>query len=76
MGSDTPPMPPREDGAIRNARIDGIAIALDLRFGEAGAALLPEIRQIDDPERLARIMAGIGAAATPAEVRAIYAEQR
>lgn len=67
------PDQPRDDGVIRAARIDGIAIALGLKFGDAGEELLAEIRRIEDPAILRAIMDGIGAAATPEEVRAIYA---
>lgn len=73
MLSDTAPERPREDGAIRAARIDGIAIALGLKFDDAAATLLPEIRRIEDVATLEAIMAAIGPAATAADVRAVYA---
>lgn len=75
MPDENAPDQPRDDGVIRAARIDGIAIALGLKFGDAGDDLLAEIRQIEDPAILGSIMAGIGAADTPDAVRAIYAAQ-
>ena len=49
-----------------------IALGLDLKFGEAGSALLPEISDISDPVRLQSIIARIKTAQSPAEVRAVY----
>src|SRR4029079_13037008 len=53
--------------------VEGIASGLDIRFGAAGAALLPEVRQITDPEVLRAILGRIKTATTIEEVRAVYA---
>ena len=51
---------------------EGIAAILDIRFGAAGAALLPEVQQITDSDILRAIMERIKTATTIEEVRAIY----
>lgn len=61
--------------AVANAHIEGIAVALELKFGDAGTALVPEIRQIDDSELLHAILMHIKTAATPDDVRALYADR-
>lgn len=62
--------------AVRDRTLDGIAGMLDLKFGDAGTALLSEIRRIEDPELLHTILMSIKAADTPDDIRAIYAAQR
>jgi len=62
----------REQGEIRGM-ISGIATVLEVKFGDAGLALLPEIRQIADAAILQAILDRIKVAATPGEVRAAYA---
>ena len=53
--------------------LEGIEYMLELKFGETGTALLPEVRQIADPEILRAIMQRIKTATTIEEVRAVYA---
>jgi hypothetical protein len=52
--------------------LEGLAVALDLRFGEAGVALLPELRQITDPEVLQQVAARIKTAASVEDLRQVY----
>ena len=52
--------------------VEGIAAMLDLKFGAAGAALMPEIQEIGDLATLERLLQAIKQAATLDEVRAAY----
>ncbi|MFP4439940.1 MAG: hypothetical protein ACLFVO_22115 [Chloroflexaceae bacterium] len=65
-----------EKGLERGRReelLAGIALALDLKFGDEGLALLPEIRHISEVTRLQAIRDQIKAAGTPEELRQVYA---
>ncbi len=57
----------------REELLAGIALALDLKFGDAGLALLPEIQRISEVARLQTIRDRIKAAGTPEELRQVYA---
>lgn len=52
--------------------LDGLAVALDLKFGAAGTALLPELEQITDPEVLRRVAERIKTAASVEDLRQVY----
>ncbi|MFN8513081.1 MAG: cytosolic protein [Chloroflexia bacterium] len=54
--------------------IESIATALEVKFGAAGLVLIPEIRQIVEPDRLRVILARCMTASSPEEVRAVYAD--
>jgi hypothetical protein len=54
-------------------RLEGLETALDIKFQEAGLALMPELRKIDDPDRLAAILQAVRKAASLDEVRALLA---
>jgi len=51
----------------------GIEATLKVKFGEPGLQLMPEIRQIKDNEKLEAILDAVGTAATPEELRRIWA---
>ncbi|MFM7583438.1 MAG: hypothetical protein ACKO9F_12080 [Caldilinea sp.] len=53
----------------------GIRLGLKLKFGLAGAALMPEVAQIEDVALLQTIGDAIELAATPDEVRQVYRRQ-
>jgi hypothetical protein len=54
----------REEGLLA-----GIAVALRIKFGQSGLALLPEIRQIDDVGLLQTILDGVPQADSPDALR-------
>ena len=57
----------------RQELLSGIELALELRYGLAGLALMPEIRSIALVETLSAVRDGIRTAETPADLRQIYA---
>jgi hypothetical protein len=46
---------------------------LELKFGEAGLALLPEINEIQDMEKLEQVLEAMKTAASPEELRRVWA---
>ena len=53
--------------------LDGIALALDLKFGEAAAPVIAEVRQLTDLALLEAILGQIKTAATLDDLRRMYA---
>jgi hypothetical protein len=53
--------------------LDGIALALDLKFGDAAAPVTAEVRQLTDLALLEAILAQIKTAATLDDIRRVYA---
>ncbi|NJL04037.1 MAG: cytosolic protein [Chloroflexaceae bacterium] len=60
-----------QQGRVQGLR-DGIQLALDLKFGAAGVALMPDIARLHDPEILAAVLVAIKPATTPEQVRVVY----
>ena len=56
----------------RAGLLTGIEVALDLKFGAAGLALMPEIRAIWDLPLLEAVLSAIRDAANVEELRAVY----
>jgi hypothetical protein len=54
----------------------GIEVALGVKFGAAGLELMPELRQIRDPELLGKVLARIKAAASPDDLRRVWTRKR
>ncbi|MFH7024435.1 MAG: hypothetical protein ACHBN1_03315 [Heteroscytonema crispum UTEX LB 1556] len=52
--------------------LSAIELGLELKFGNEGLELLPEISQIEDIEMLQAIKSGIRTVNTLAELRSIY----
>jgi hypothetical protein len=66
----------REEGRQEGRReelLAGLEVALELKFGAAGLALLPEIKQIAQVDRLKAIQQALRGAATPEELRRLWA---
>ena len=53
--------------------IDGITLALEIRFGDAAATLITEIRQITDLAVLEQLLTSVRSATTPDDVCRVYA---
>lgn len=58
---------------VEKGLLEGIEVLLRVKFGAEGSQLLPEIRQISDLERLRAVLQAIETAATPEELRRVYA---
>jgi len=54
-------------------RVEGIEVALQIKFGERGDTLMPEIRAIESVEKLDAVLHAIGGATDPDELRQIWA---
>lgn len=67
-----PAREPTPEERLRRSLLSGIELALELKFGPAGLALLPDIRQLTDAALLETILASIKAANTPEDVRLVY----
>ena len=64
-----------QEGQVQGSRsglLTGIEVALDLKFGAAGLALLPEIRAIADVVLLRAVLSAIRDAASVDALRAVY----
>jgi predicted transposase YdaD len=58
---------------LEKGRLEGLRLALKLKFGEAGLDLMPEIAKIEDPAALEKLFQAIETAATPEHLRPIWA---
>ena len=61
----------KKEGLIEGL-LEGIKLGLDLKFGNEGLQLLPEISQIQDIEALKEIQSGIKQAGSTEELRSVY----
>lgn len=59
----------------RRALEDGIEALLEVRFGDAGAQLLPEIRSLADVRLLQTVLSTLKTAATTEEIRALWIDR-
>lgn len=69
----TPQRIGRQEGR-QEALVEGIAVALELKFGEAGLGLLPEVRKIENVEKLLAVLKAIRTAASPDDLRRMWSE--
>ena len=58
----------------REGLLMGIEAVLDVKFGAPGLALLPEIRQIKDPDVLREILQAVKQADNPEALRRVWAK--
>jgi len=54
----------------------GIDVSLEVKFGAAGQALLPELRELQDHELLWDVLQAIKTAASPDELRRVWARKQ
>ena len=59
--------------AVATGRLEGIEAILRVRFRDAGSQLMPEIRLINDAEQLEKILHAAETAASPEELRKLWA---
>jgi hypothetical protein len=53
--------------------LKGIEVSLEVKFGAAGLDLLPEIRPLEDGEKRAAVLDAIKTAASPEDLRKVWA---
>ncbi len=56
--------------------LQGIEVALDMKFGAEGLELMPELREIRDHELLGKILAKIKTANSPDDLRRVWTRKR
>jgi hypothetical protein len=66
----TPEWVGRMDGLLQ-----GIRASLDIKFGEAGLALMPEIERLEEPDQLQVVLRAIKGASSPEELRQLWKPQ-
>lgn len=64
-----------QEQEMRKVLLESIELDLELKFGAAGLALMPEIRPLTERKLLQAIHDSIKAASTPNELRRIYAAE-
>jgi hypothetical protein len=62
--------------AAQKDLLQGIEVALDLKFGARGLELMPELREIRDLEVLRKVLAKVKAADSPEDLRRIWTRKR
>lgn len=71
-----PYIPLPEQIGMEKGLLEGIEALLDVKFGEEGLKLLPEIRAFDDFEVFRSVLQAIKTANRPEEVRQVWAPKR
>ena len=57
---------------MRQVLLESLALGLELKFGDEGLEIVPEVSQIEDVEQLRAIQSRIRTAQTLAELRQFY----
>ena len=61
---------------LKKGLLEGIELGLEVKFGAEGLALMPEIRELQDPGVLEAVLEAIETASSPDEVRRVWARGR
>jgi hypothetical protein len=61
---------------LEKGLLKGIEEVLKLRFGEEALELMPEIRELQDPELLEAVLEAIAKAASPDQLRRVWTRKR
>lgn len=56
--------------------LEGIEVSLELKFGEEGRKLMPELRELQDHELLSEVLHAIKTASSPDRLRRIWTRKR
>ncbi len=62
--------------AIRQGLIEAIELGLELKFGDEGLELVPEISKINDIDTLKSVREALKKVHTTAELRSVYQDNR
>jgi hypothetical protein len=62
--------------ALQDCLLHGLEVALQLKFGDEGLALMPELRELHDHELLRIVLDAILTAASPDELRRVWTRKR
>jgi hypothetical protein len=65
-----------ERDAMAKGLLEGIEVALDMKFGAEGLELMPELREIHDHELLRKVLGRIKTADSPAALRRYWTRKR
>ena len=58
--------------ALQEGLLEAIQLGLEIKFGVAGLALMPEIQQIEDSDLMRKIKEALRTAASPEEIRLLW----
>lgn len=65
-----------ERTGMQKGLLQGIEVALDMKFGPSGLELMPELRQIRDHVLLEKVLTRIKTAESPADLRRVWTRKR
>ena len=58
--------------AMEQGLLEGIEVSLQVKFGDEGLTLMPELRELQDHELLRAVLRAIPAAASPDDLRRVW----
>jgi hypothetical protein len=61
---------------VEKVRLEAIEICLEMKFGDEGLKLMPELRELHDHELLGKILKAIVPAASPEDLRRLWTRKR
>ncbi len=61
---------------LETGLLEGIEVALDVKFGAEGLELMPELREIRDHVLLRKVVAKIKTASSPDDLRRVWTRKR